>query len=246
MPQLPLVALLSLALAAPPQGEPAETVQAELRRLTQELVDAAAPGHTEVWARLLDERIVHVDENGVMRDKAALLDGLRPLPAGLEGTIEVDRFVVELHGETAVAAVELQERLLYHGQELRTRFRSVDTWRRTPEGWRLIGQHVAAVLRDPPAIALAPAELCSYSGVYALTPKITTRVRCEGDGLASIRTDRPEVRYLPEVRDVFFAPGQPRSRRIFTRDPSGRIDGFVDRREGEDVRWSRTADLQEQ
>lgn len=228
-----------------PAEEAVTTAEAELRRLTQELVDAVAPGRTEVWERLLDERIVHVDENGIVRDRAALLRELRPLPAGLVGSIEVDRFEVELHGETAVAAVELQERLLYHGQELHTRFRSVDTWRRSGEGWRLIGQHVAAVLRDPPAVALTAEELCAYSGVYSLTPAITTTVRCEGDGLIAIREDRPEIRYLPEVRDVFFASGQPRSRRIFTRDAAGRVNGFVDRREGEDIRWIRTADLPE-
>jgi hypothetical protein len=32
-------------------------------------------------------------------------------------------------------------------------------------------------------------------------------------------------------------PGQPRTRRIFLRDPAGKIAGFGDRREGEDVRW---------
>ena len=41
------------------------------------------------------------------------------------------------------------------------------------------------------------------------------------------------------LRDVFFVPGQPRTRRIFTRDAQGRVDGFVDRREGEDIRWTR-------
>jgi hypothetical protein len=38
---------------------------------------------------------------------------------------------------------------------------------------------------------------------------------------------------------VFFAAGQPRTRRIFVRDAAGRIVGFVDRREGEDVRWTK-------
>jgi hypothetical protein len=42
------------------------------------------------------------------------------------------------------------------------------------------------------------------------------------------------------VRDVFFVAGQPRPRRIFTRDTAGAITGFVDRREGEDVRWQKS------
>jgi hypothetical protein len=51
------------------------------------------------------------------------------------------------------------------------------------------------------------------------------------------------VTYLPEVRDLFFAAGQPRSRRIFMRDTAGNVVGFGDRREGEDVRWQRTGNV---
>ena len=107
--------------------------------------------------------------------------------------------------------------------------------------WRLIGQHTVAVLKDPPAVRLTREELCEYAGVYTLTPAIQTTVRCGEDGLTSERADRPVVKYAPELRDLFFVPGQPRSRRIFTRDPAGRVDGFVDRREGEDVRWRRSS-----
>lgn len=49
------------------------------------------------------------------------------------------------------------------------------------------------------------------------------------------------AKYPPELRDLFFIPGQPRTRRVFTRDAAGRVDGFVDRREGEDVRCRRSS-----
>jgi hypothetical protein len=52
------------------------------------------------------------------------------------------------------------------------------------------------------------------------------------------------VQFLPEVCGVFLAPGQPRSRRIFLRDSDGKITGFVDRREGADVRWNKVAAVQ--
>jgi hypothetical protein len=227
--------------AAPvaPAASEASAVEMELERLTQELMDAVAPGDVATWQRLLDERFLHLDENGVVRDKAAFLAELRPLPAGLVGRIEVDRFRVALHGDFAVVAQEIQEYLDYHGQSLRTRFRSLDTWQHTPAGWRLLAQHVAAVLKDPAAISLTREELCTYAGTYELASAIRTVVRCTATGLSSQRTDRPAVDYLVEVRDVFFVAGQPRTRRIFTRDSRGRIDGFVDRREGEDVRWKR-------
>lgn len=64
-------------------------------------------------------------------------------------------------------------------------------------------------------------------------------MRCTEKGLIAERSDRPPATYLPEVRDVFFVAGRPRTRRIFTRDSAGAVVGFVDRREGEDVRWKK-------
>ena len=167
------------------------------------------------------------------------LKELEPLPRGLVGHIEIDKWSATVEGGTAVTAYELQEYLDYHGQQLRSRFRSLDTWVATAAGWRLLAEHTAAVLKDPPAIALSHEELCSYEGVYSLTPDIKSTVRCTADGLTSERTGRPAATYLAELRDVFFVAGQARTRRIFTRDANGKVDGFVDRREGEDVRWRR-------
>jgi hypothetical protein len=203
-------------------------------------MDAVAPGKSEVWRRYLHKDVVYLDENGVVYDKESLLKEFTPLPAGLVGRIEVDHFQMKLHGDTAVVAAELQEYLEYHGQDLRTRFRFVDTWLRTPDGWLLAARHTAAVLKDPPAISLSAEELCAYAGEYQLTPAITTTVRCTENGLTAERSGRPPATYLPEVRDVFFVAGQPRSRRIFIRDAGGVVVGFVDRREGEDVRWQKS------
>lgn len=237
------IALACSAASAEQQAEGHEpSIEAELRRITQELMDALAPGDVEIWRRYLHDDAVYLDENGVVYDKASLLRELEPLPAGLVGRIEVDRFKLTLHGDTAVVAAEIQEYLDYHGQQLRTRFRFLDTWLRARDGWRLIARHTAAVLKDPPAIQLPLEELCAHAGVYQLTPSITTTVRCTPDGLISERTGRPAATYLPELGGVFFIPGQPRTRRIFERDAQGRVVGFVDRREGEDVRWPRIAD----
>jgi hypothetical protein len=107
----------------------------------------------------------------------------------------------------------------------------------------LIGQHVAAVLKDPPAIRLSREELCRCAGVHQLTPEITTTIRCTDEGLPSERTGQPAAAYVAEVRDLFFVAGQPRSRRLFQRDGSGNVIAFVDRREGEDIRWRRTSDV---
>jgi hypothetical protein len=62
---------------------------------------------------------------------------------------------------------------------------------------------------------------------------------CSANGLTMLRPGRPAAEYLPETADVFFLPGQPRSRRLFVRDETGKVIAMLDRREGEDIRWNR-------
>jgi len=226
--------LFAVAQAAAPSA--AET---ELRKIVQEMLDAVAPGNADVWRRYLHERVLRVDENGAVQTKEELLKEFAPLPPGLVGRAKVDTFKIELHDEVAVVAFEIQEHLDYHGQIMRSRFRVSDTWLKTAQGWQLLAEQVAAVLKDPPSVKLTQQQLCEYNGSYALTTEITVTLRCTQDGFTSERSGRLATQYLAEVPDVFFVAGQPRTRRIFTRDAQGKVVGFVDRREGEDVRWTR-------
>ena len=229
-----LLGALDVTQAAAPSS--AET---ELRKIVQEMLDAVAPGNADVWRRYLHERVLRVDENGAVQTKEDLLKEFSPLPPGLVGRAAVDTFRIETHGDIAVVAYEIQEHLDYHGQILRSRFRVSDTWMKTPQGWQLLAEQVAAVLKDPPAVNLTQQQLCEYNGSYALTADITATLKCTRDGFTSERSGRPPAQYLAEVPDVFFVAGQPRTRRIFVRDAQGKIVGFVDRREGEDVRWTK-------
>jgi Domain of unknown function (DUF4440) len=215
----------------------AESPEVELKRITNELLDAIAPGKVDVWKRYAHERLLYVSENNLVLTKAQLLEEMQPLPKGLVGNLDVGAFKAELHGNVAVTTYIAEERLDYHGQVIENEFRTTDTWLKTEAGWRLIASQVLAVLEDPPAIALSRDELCAYGGTYRLTPEILTKVTCTDDGLSSERTGRKAVTMKAEVRDVFFTPGQPRSRRIFLRDEKSAVTAFVDRREGLDIRW---------
>jgi hypothetical protein len=75
----PLVVVSSLM---PQQAPTSSEVENELRQRTQELLDAVAPGRVDVWRRLLHERMIHVDENGIVRTKSELLAEIQPLPTG--------------------------------------------------------------------------------------------------------------------------------------------------------------------
>jgi hypothetical protein len=228
------VGMCGVAQSAAPT--PAET---ELRSIAQEMLDAIAPGNAEVWRRYLHERVILVDENGTVRTKAEMLEEFSPLPPGLVGNLKVDTFRAETHGDVAVLAYEAQEHLDYHGQILQSRYRINDTWLKTGQGWQLLAEQVAAVLKDPPSIKLTQQQLCEYNGSYAMTADIVTTLKCTAEGFAAERTGRPATQYLAELPDVFFVAGQPRTRRIFQRDAQGKVVAFVDRREGEDIRWMR-------
>lgn len=214
-------------------------VDSVLRSNTQALLNAVAVGDTAVWNRLLDPGVIQVDENDVVRGKAAILAALQPLGPGLVGNLAIDDFRVAHHGNVAVVTHEDNEYLDYHGQIIRSRFRMTETWLDGSDGWRLISSQVLAVQKDPPAIKLDHATLCGYNGRYAMTADIVGTMACAGDSLVMKRAGHADRYFLAEVSDVFFEPGQPRTRRIFQRDAAGQIKGFVDRREERDIAWRR-------
>jgi ketosteroid isomerase-like protein len=228
-----------VARATEVAGGGASAIASELRHTTQLLLDGIASGDVAVWNKWLDPAVLQVDENDIVRGKAEILAELKPLGPGLVGHLYIDDFRVAVRDNVAVVTHEDNETLDYHGQMLLSRFRMTDTWHKTPDGWRLLGQQVLAVLQDPPSVTLDRPTLCSYTGRYALTGAIVATVRCTEDRLVVAREGQPERTFFAEVKDVFFEPGHPRTRRIFVRDSGGHITGFVERREARDVRWVR-------
>lgn len=233
-----LVLALLLGCAALGAHAADTPVAAELRRDTQALLDAIAPGDVAVWDRLLDPKMIQVDENDEVRAKPQILADLKPLPPGLAGHLNIDDFRVAEFDDVAVVTHEDKEYLDYHGQVLNSRFRMTDTWRKTPDGWRQIASQVLAVQQDPPAIPF-DGKNCPYAGRYALTADIVATIACGDKGLTVARPGKPDRTFLPETPDVFFEPGFPRTRRIFQFDTGGHLTGFADRREERDIVWKK-------
>jgi hypothetical protein len=232
---VPALLIAGWAVAARAEFPVAEV---ELRHDTQTLLDAIAPGDVATWDRLLDPKAIQVDENDVVRDKAQILADLKPIGPGLSGNLQIDDFRVALYDDLAVVTHEDKEYLDYHGQVLRSRFRMTDTWRRTPAGWRLLGEQELAVQQDPPSVPF-DSKSCIYAGRYALTADIVATIACRGDALTVERPGKTARTFLAETQDVFFEPGSPRTRRIFQRDAAGHVTGFVDRREERDILWKK-------
>jgi hypothetical protein len=239
-------AILAAALAAilsaapvPAANPPAEDVSALLERQTQELFDATSSGDAKVWEKYLDPNVRYTDENGTLLGKNELVEGTKPLPAGVSGTIRVTDFHATVHGDVAVATHVEDEHENYHGHALHCRYRTTDTWIRSPDGWRLIAGQVLAIREDPPAVPIPAARRAEYAGTYALAPGVDYEIREKGDGLEGRQTGRPWEELREEAPDLLFVPGKPRYRDVFRRDAAGKITGFAERREAWDLVWTK-------
>jgi hypothetical protein len=166
---------------------------------------------------------------------------VQPLPAGASGNISIIDYAVQLHGDTALVIHRDDERENYHGQQLHAEYLMTETWLRRSGEWKLALVHVYVVAKDPPAVALATAALDEYAGRYSAAEDLLYVIRRDGNQLVGGREGGTPHPLLAESPDVFFVAGQPRTRMIFTRNDAHKIDAFVDRREGEDLTFTRVA-----
>ena len=230
-----LVLLLLLPLRAVGQN-PTEDL---LRRKDQALLDAIAPGDRKIWDKALAADAVYVDENGVVMDRAEFLKQLEPLPAGASGRLQIHSYAAHIDGDLATVIHTDDEEENYHGQMLSARYLMTETWHLESGEWKLAMVHAYAILKDPPAVNLPAKDLQEYVGRYSGGSDLVYTIQWDGKQLIGSRPGRAGTPLQVEARDVLFVAGQPRTRKIFQRDANGKIIGFVDRREGEDLIWRR-------
>lgn len=233
------IAAIGIAGTLASATQPTDGLSATLQRQTQELLDAIPRGDRAPWIRYLHESMIYAAEDGSVKNKAQLLDEMRPFPKEIWGRIHIRQFRSVRHQSAAVANYVIDEEEGYFGQVIGAQYLATDTWIETSEGWRLVATASLALRTDPPAIDLPAARLDEFVGVYSLTPDVTYAIRRGPRGLEGQRTGRqPEVLKV-EVADCLFVPGQPRLRQIFQRDTAGAITGFAERRESWDIVWRR-------
>ena len=237
-PAMILAALAAAALAAAPAA-PDEFLKFELRDRDQAMLDADASGDRRAWESALAPGALLVDENGVIMSREAAIAQVAPLPTGASGHIEMTGYRLSRSGDVASVIHTDAEIEVFHGQTLHATYLTTEAWRRGPDGWKIVLIHIFAVPTDPPAIAPPAADLAAYAGRYQAGPDLFFTIKIEDGKLVGGRDGRPAAPLLAELRDVFFVAGQPRVRKNFQRDGAGRITGFVDRREGEDLVWTR-------
>jgi ketosteroid isomerase-like protein len=231
-------ALFAVAILAWPAAAD-EVTAALIKRQSQQFSDASASGDAATLARYLDDRVTFINENGDIATKKDIISSAGPAPSGIHRALTQTDFAVQLYGPVAVTSFTDVLRGDMHGQCLHAKYRSTEVWLKEGSDWRMISSQTIALQDDPPAVPLPAKLLDEYVGTYRGGPDFTCTISRSGDELsASLAGSRPVV-IKAELRDVFFTPGQPRLRRIFQRDSSGRITGFVSRHEGHDFLFRR-------
>jgi hypothetical protein len=208
----------------------------DLSRARLRAVDAGDKG---AFGAGLDPEGLFADEDGVVRTGAALVEEVRPLPAGYVGTLEMRDAKVRITGDVGVVTYAIAERLDLFGQRLDTRYHTTDVYQRTADAWRLIASHTSVIPSELPRIDLPPGRAADYTGRYRLGDGPAAQVRLDGDRLVFEREGRPAQELVPTGVDRFAQAGRPRVERLFRRDAAGRVDAFVDRRDNNDLVWTR-------
>ena len=217
----------------------AESPSALIQRQYQEFSDASASGNRIVLDRLLDDHVIFINENGEIATKQDLLESASPPKKGISNTLTQIEFTVQIHGDTAVTKFIDVANIDFHGQKLTNQFLSTEVWYHEKQAWRMISSQTLALQNDPPAVTLPAARLDNYVGRYQAGSDFTYRITRIGSVLMGAANGAKPNAMRAELTDVFFTPGQPRARKIFQRDPAGKITGFVIRREGRDVQFRR-------
>jgi ketosteroid isomerase-like protein len=230
-----LAAGVCCLFAASASATSEDELSALLKRQTQEFSEAGQQGDVAVLDRYLDPTAVLTEEDGSVDHKQDMLQGASPPPKGISSTNTVTDWKLSHHGNTAIATFVDDQVETVYGQTLNFKYRSTEVWRKGGSTWRLIASQTLALQQDPPAVALAPADLQDYVGTYRLAQDFTVQISLQDGVLVSSTNGGQAVPLKAELRDVLFTPGQPRQRKIFQRDDAGHVTGYVSRREGRDL-----------
>jgi hypothetical protein len=227
-------------LATAPALAASDDVSALLLGKTQAFSDAGPIGDGKAMAALADDRLVFFNENGDQATKTDLAS-ITPGPSrGVTTHMSITDWNCQIHGDVAVTSfIDNAARTDARGQTTQARYRSVETWLHQDGDWRMIGSETVALIDDPTAVPVAAVD--DYVGTYRAASGLTFICARSGGDLAATTGGQPPTVQKAEARDIFFTPGGARAIKIFQRDASGKVSGFVYHRAGQAILFTRTA-----
>ena len=238
-----LIAATALLAATPLHADEASPdVQKEIVAITQQLMDALVPGKAEVWQKYLADDALVTDEFGRRQNKKEAVDGVRGLPAGFSGRIELRDPHVHVYGDTAVLDCEEYETETVFDQHLTVRYIAMNTFVRRDGQWKVVAMTDVTLPTPPPLLAVRDVKLDDYPGTYRYGPDRAWTFAVEGGKLVyRTKPGRPPVGVDALAKDVFMGADDERNILIFQRDAAGRIVALIERRNFNDLHLRREA-----
>ena len=206
-----------------------------IRRQSQEFSDASASGNAKILDLYLDNDVVFMEESGQLDTKQDIVGSAKAPPDGMSNRLTQSDFTIQLHGDVAVTSFTDNATTSVFGQKSTSRFRSTEVWLREKGTWKMISSQTLALPEDPPPLAWPAAKLAEYVGTYGAGPKLKVIIGQTKGALTTSTNGATASPLSIEAPDILFVAGQPRQRRVFARDATGRIIGFSTRRDGHDI-----------
>jgi hypothetical protein len=233
-----MAVLPGIALVLGGWTKPATITQDELVRNTQELFDAVAVGDQSPFKKYYADGVLFSDEKGRNMDKVALVKDVSPLPPGYSGTIKIVQPQSRIVGDTAILSYDLDETEIVFGQKLSARYHEIDTWMYRSGKWQIIATQVHRYYEDPAPGKADTSKFNDYVGTYRLGPERTMAISTKDGHLYEQRKGREREELIPEASDIFFRKGV-EGRTLFGHSDDGKVITLIDRRNNEDVVWTK-------
>src|SRR5215470_6641577 len=234
-----LIAMVFLCAGAGAAEPGAETVK-WFQTTEQSLMDAVASGDKAVWERALDDSFVMISEEGEVLPREKLLKDMRPLPPGLSGKIVVKELTVQEFPTFAIVRYLADETEQVFAQNLATKYRMTDTFRRDGKSWKMLASHASVVTADPPAQPVPPSRLAGLVGEYKILPDGWTFTVELRDGKLYGGRDPKKLRPMVPVTPTAFVVSGSLGEWLFDLDDKGKAQKIVDLRKFETLIWTRT------
>ena len=219
--RLVVISLLAVIFSVPAF---AEDSCALLHRRTQAFSDAGQSGNGAVMAEILDADVIFFNETGEKATRADMA-GATPTPAGASShNIKTTEWECKDFGSAAVTSFI---DVLDEGRPSETKFRSVETWRKKGNVWKMIGSETLTLQQDPDPVVLDATALDEYSGSYKAGADMTFIFARKGTDLVASLNDGPQTTQKAQARDIFFTPGHGATPKVFQRGSDGKITGFI-------------------
>ena len=205
----------------------------DLLAVVRTLDDAANRGDKTAGERIIADDYIVTSIEGRMAYKADTMKGL-PDPKDAEKVrVNTDYSNVQVrdYGDTALLSFIDSSKIQIGEQNIDSRMRVTQIFRRVNGQWRLAAGHATEIKTapNPPVVKLDAKVLSEYTGQYEIAPGIILTVESDGEKLLLYTKDATNKNaWHPMGDNTFFYRGGTQ-RTIFVRDASGKVIEAINR-----------------